>query len=157
MINIWITSLYGSQPASVVFAIKTATFWSELPVSMGPRLRLLICDCKRACLDPELHLSIGPILYLWFCTFKTATLASELLVSKGPSLRLLICKCKTACLDPEWQLSIGPRPHLGFFSFKTATLARIASLYVSKTSPMVVCMQNNVISIRINSLYGSQR
>ena len=47
------TSLYGSQPSSVVFASKTATFESELQVSMGPRLRLLICECKTACLGPE--------------------------------------------------------------------------------------------------------
>ena len=51
----WIrfTSLYGSQPSSVVFACKTATFGSVLQISMGPRLRLLICECKTVCLDPE--------------------------------------------------------------------------------------------------------
>ena len=48
-----IASLYWSQPSSVVFACKIATFRSELQVSMGPRLRLLICECKRACLDPK--------------------------------------------------------------------------------------------------------
>ena len=77
-----IASLYGSQSSSVViayrtptfglldpaficcfvhsihslicgFAIKTATFGSELHVSTGPRLRLLICEWKTACLDPE--------------------------------------------------------------------------------------------------------
>ena len=53
VISIRITSLYGSQPSSVVFACKRATFGSELQVSMGPRLRLLICECKTACLDPE--------------------------------------------------------------------------------------------------------
>ena len=53
VISIRITSLYGSQPLSVVFARKTATFASELQVSIGPRLHLLICACKRACLDPE--------------------------------------------------------------------------------------------------------
>ena len=45
VISIRITSLYGSQPSSVVFAWKTATFGSELQVSMGPRHRLLICEC----------------------------------------------------------------------------------------------------------------
>ena len=47
------TSLYGSQPSSVVFACKTATFGSELQVSMGRRLRLLICEFKTACLYSE--------------------------------------------------------------------------------------------------------
>ena len=75
VISIRIISLYESQPSSVVFACKTATFGSELQVSMGPRLRLLICECKTACLDPELQVSIGPRSHLWFFAFKTATLA----------------------------------------------------------------------------------
>ena len=33
---------------------------------------------------------------------------------------------------------------------------RIASLYGTQTSPIVLRMQTNVISIRISSLYGSQ-
>ena len=53
VISIRITSLYGSQTSSVVFAYKTAAFGSELQVSMGPRLRLLICERKTAFLDPE--------------------------------------------------------------------------------------------------------
>ena len=53
VISIRITSLYGSQLSSVVFACKTATFASELQISMVPRLRLLIFECKTACLDPE--------------------------------------------------------------------------------------------------------
>ena len=52
---------------------------------------------------------------------------------------------------------MGPRPHLWFFAFKTATLApEYASLYGSQPSSVVLCMQNNVISIRMTSLYGSQ-
>ena len=35
-----ITSLYRSQPSSVVFACKTATLGPELQVSMGPRPHL---------------------------------------------------------------------------------------------------------------------
>ena len=94
--DVWIriTSLYGSQTSPVVFACKTPTFGSELLVSMGPRLRLLICECKTACLDPEWHLSIGPSLQLGFCALKTATLASEWLVSMGPSTHLLLLHSK---------------------------------------------------------------
>ena len=53
VISTRITSLNGSQPSSVVFACKTASLGPELQVCMGPRLRLLICECKTACLDPE--------------------------------------------------------------------------------------------------------
>ena len=48
VINIRITSLHETQHSSVVFACKRATFVSELQVSMGPRIRLLICECKTA-------------------------------------------------------------------------------------------------------------
>ena len=44
------TSLHGSQPSFVPFACKTATLGPQLQVSMGPRL------------------------HLWFFEFKTATL-----------------------------------------------------------------------------------
>ena len=39
-----ITSLSGSQPSSVGFACKTASFGSELQVSMGPRPHLSFCE-----------------------------------------------------------------------------------------------------------------
>ena len=45
VISTRIASLYRSQPSSEVFACKTATFGSELQVSMGPRLRPVICVC----------------------------------------------------------------------------------------------------------------
>ena len=53
VISVRITSLYVSQPSFVVFACKTVTLGPELQVSMGPRLRLLSCGYKTACLDPE--------------------------------------------------------------------------------------------------------
>ena len=59
-------SLYGSQPSSVVFAMKTAT------------------------LGPELQVSIGPRPHLWFFAFKTASLASESQVSMGPTPHLFV-------------------------------------------------------------------
>ena len=53
VISIIITNLYWSQSSSVVFICKAATFGTELQLSICPRLRLLICECKTACLDPE--------------------------------------------------------------------------------------------------------
>ena len=57
------TSLYGSQPSSVVFAFKSATFGSELQVSMGPRPHLSFCACKTTWLA---LVSMGPSPHLWF-------------------------------------------------------------------------------------------
>ena len=124
VISVRITNLYVSQPSSVVFACKAATFGWELLVSMGPRLLLLIfCECKTAVLDPEWRLSIGPSLHLWFSAFKTAPLASELLVSMGSSPHLSFGSCKTAWLALELLVSMGPRPHLSFCACKTTRFA----------------------------------
>ena len=63
---------------------KTATLAPELQVSMGPSLHLWFCAFKRATLTPELQVSMGPSPHLWFCAFTTATLSPELIVSMGP-------------------------------------------------------------------------
>ena len=75
---------------------------------------------------------MGPRSHLWFFILKAATLALEKLVSMGPS------------------------PHLWFLHAKSDFSIRITSLHGSQTSPVVLCMQNNLISIRNTSLYGSQ-
>ena len=74
MIRIRITTLYGSQPSSVVFACKTATLGPELQVCIGPRSHLWFFAFKTASLAPELQVSMGPSPHLWFCTLTTATL-----------------------------------------------------------------------------------
>ena len=66
VISIRITSLYGSQALSVVFACKTASFGAELQVSIGPRPHRSFCACKTARLASELLVSMCPILHLWF-------------------------------------------------------------------------------------------
>ena len=43
----WITSLYLSQPSSVVFACKTAHFGPEFQVSMGPTPHLRFLHAKQ--------------------------------------------------------------------------------------------------------------
>ena len=61
-----ITSLYGSQPSFVAFACKTATLGPELQVSMGPRLHLWFFAFKTVTLAPELQVSMGASPHLWF-------------------------------------------------------------------------------------------
>ena len=99
VISIRITSLYGSQPSSVIFAFKTATFGSEFQVSMGPRAHLWFFAFKTATLAPEFQISMGPSLHLWFCECKTMWLASALLVSIGPSPHLWFLQAKQQLLD----------------------------------------------------------
>ena len=74
VISIRITSLYGSQPSSVVFACKTARLGPELHISMGPSSHLWFFAFKTATLAPELQVFMGPSPHLWFCAFTTASL-----------------------------------------------------------------------------------
>ena len=66
VISTRITCLYASQPLSVVFGCKTATFVAELQVSMGPRYDLSFCACTTAGLTSELLVSMGPSPLQWF-------------------------------------------------------------------------------------------
>ena len=98
--SIRITSLYGSLPSSEVFGCKTATFWPELQVSMGPKS----------------HLS--------FCAWKTAWFALVWLVYMGSTPHQCFFSCKTATLGPDLQVSMGPRLHMWFWAHITACLAQ---------------------------------
>ena len=63
------------------------------------------------------------------------------------------CACKSSTLAQELLVSIGPRPHLWFLHAKQR---QHTSLYMYQTSPVVLCVQNSVISTRISSFYGFQ-
>ena len=120
VISTRITCIYWSQPLSVVFECKTATFGAELQVSMGPRHDLSFCACRRAWLatslywsqpssevfackpatfGSKLHVSMGPRNHLWFSAWKIASLASELLVSIGRSSHLRFLHANQRLLD----------------------------------------------------------
>ena len=132
VISTRITCLYGSQLSSLFFACKTAPFGEELQVSLGSSPHLWFCAMKTATLETKLHVSMGPRFHLWFCACKTECLASILLVPMGPAL---IC---------------------GFSIQNSDSWTRITCLYGSQTSPVVLWVQNIVISIRIASLYVFQ-
>ena len=96
VISIRITSLYGCQLSSVVFACKTATFGSELHVSMVPRLRLRFFPFKTAPLVTRIaSLYLYSALICWFLHSKQRHLATETLVSMGPRPHLSFCACNT--------------------------------------------------------------
>ena len=131
------TSLCGSQPSSVVFACKTASFWSELKFSTGPRLCLVICACETARLAPELLISKGPRPHLSFCACKTTWLASELLVSMGASPHLWFLHAKQRLLDQNYKsLSVPDFPKI-FRIQNSAFCTKISSLYWSQRSSVV--------------------
>ena len=84
-----ITCLYGSQPLSVVFGFKTATFWAELQVSMSPRHDLSFCGCKTACLASEKLVSMGPSPHVWFLDSKQRLLDQN---NKSPRVPDITCR-----------------------------------------------------------------
>ena len=110
----WITSLYVTQPSSVVYACKTTHFGSEFQVSMGPSPHLWFCACKTATLGPDLQVCMGPRPHLWFWAHITAYLAQEWIDYIGSNSHLSFCACKTACLASELLVSMGPSPYVFF-------------------------------------------
>ena len=122
VISIRITNLYGSQPSSVVFACKAATFGSELQLSMCTRLRLLICECKTACLDAE--------CICCFC-MQNSDFRTRITSLYGSQTSPMFFAFKTATLAPELQVSMGPSPHLWFLHAKLRLLdQKYKSLWV---------------------------
>ena len=156
MISIRITSLYGSQPSSVVYACKTATLGPESQASMGPTPHLWFFAFKTVPLAPELQVSVGPSPHLLFCACKTKWLASELLVSMCPRPHLSFCACKTTWLASELLVPMVPSPHLWFLQAKERLVDQNYKSQASQTSPVCFCIQNSAFSTRIASLYGSQ-
>ena len=99
---------------------------------------------------------MGPSTHLWLCANKTACLAPILQVSMGPRPHLLICACKTASLATNKESVWVPAYICRFCIQNSDFMTRKTSLYGSLTSPVDLCMHNNVRSARITSLYGSQ-
>ena len=141
-----LTSLYGAQTSSVVFACKPATFGPKLHVSMGPRTHLWFSACKTPCLASELLVSMGPCPHLWFCIqnndlwnritnlygsqtspvdlcrqYRVISTRITCLYRSQPLS--VIFACKTATFGAEFQGFMGPRHDLSFCACKTAWLA----------------------------------
>ena len=137
--NVSIASLYGSQPSSVFFACKTASFGSELQVSMGPRPHLWFLCVQNSVISTRIAslyrsqtspvvlctqnnvISIritslygsqtSPVVFCMQNNVNSIRITS--LYGSQPSF--VVFASKTATLGPELQVSIGPRSHLCFF------------------------------------------
>ena len=74
----------------------------------------------------------------------------------GSSPHVWFCACKSVALAHEFLVSTGPSPHLWFLQAKHRLLCQHTCLHGYQTSPVVLCIQNSVISNRITSFYGFQ-
>ena len=93
-----ITSLYGSQTEPVVLCMQNGVITTLNTCLYGSQLLSLVFACKTAPFGAELQVCIGPWPHLSFCACKTASLASELLISRGPSPRLWFLDAKQRLL-----------------------------------------------------------
>ena len=66
-----------SEPSSVVLAFKTAILAPEILVSIGPSPHQWFWHAKQRLLDQILQVYIGPGLRLLICECKTASLDPE--------------------------------------------------------------------------------
>ena len=119
VISTGITRLYGFQPSSVVLCILNSDLWPQLLVSIGPRLHLWFSACKTACLASESLVSMDPSPHLWFLHAKQRLLHPNRKSLCVPDITCCLClQCsvistRTTCL-------YGFQPFSVVFSFKTA-------------------------------------
>ena len=93
VISTRITCLYRSQPLSVIFACKTATFGAEFQGFMGPRHDLSFCACKTAWLASEWLVSMSPSPHVWFLDAKQCLLDRN---NKSLWVPDITCRCVNA-------------------------------------------------------------
>ena len=169
VISCRITSLYESQPSSVVLCIQNSDFMTKITVSMCTRPHLWTCTCKTSWLALEKLVSMGPRPHLWIfalqnrdikTTIKTTItslygsqtspvdlwiqnsvpcLPLELLVSMCHSPLLWFCAFKTATLALQLQGSMCPCPHLLFCKRKIAWLAPKLQLSIVPRPHLCIC------------------
>ena len=105
----------------MAFACKTAPLGPELIVSIGPRLPMFFVNSKQGALASRMTQVLRVPASSVFCAFKTA-ISIRITSLYGSQPSFVAFACKTAPLGPELRVSMGPRPHM-VFAFKTETLA----------------------------------
>ena len=152
VISNWITTLYVSQPSSVVFS----DFWTRITSLCGSQNSPVIFCMQNSVpsiRNTSLHGSQLSRVVFW-C--KTATYGPEKQVSMGPRHDLSFGGCKTAWLASEILVSMGRSPHVCFLDGKQRLLDQNnKSLRVADKSCRFV-QGNSNFSPWITSLYVSQ-
>ena len=121
--DFWIrnTSLFVSQPSSVILFIQNSDFSIGITSLYGSKPSFVAFACKTATLGPDLQVSMGPRPYQWFFAFKRATLAPEVQVSVSQTLPSALCMQNIVISIRNTSL-YGYQPSFVVFAFKTSTL-----------------------------------
>ena len=117
-----ITSLYVSQTSPKVFCIQNSDFSTRIASLYWSQLSSVVF------------------------AFKTATLGSELQVSMGPRPHLCFLHSKQLLYHQNCKSLWVPALICGFCIQNSDFRIRITSLYWPQTSPVILCIQNSVIS-----------
>ena len=130
VISTRITSLYGSQPTSAVFACETAPFEPEILISMIPRPHLTLCAFKTAWLASELLVSVGPSPHLWCLDAKQRLLDQNNKSLWVPDITCRLCM-QYIVISPRITSLYGSQPSSQVFACKTETFVQnVKSVWV---------------------------
>ena len=114
-----------------------------------------VFTCQTVTLGPELQVSIGPTLHLWFFAFKQR-FSPRIPSHYGSQLStVVLCTHNSGIMTRINSLYESQTSSVVLCIQSSVISTRITSLHGSKTSPVVLCLQNNAISIRNTSLYVS--
>ena len=149
------TSVYGSQTTSVVLSTPNSVLSTRIKRQYGFQPSPVVLFMQTATLALELLVSIVPSSHLWFLHAKQRLLDPNSKSLWVPVITCRFCDCNAARLAPELLVPMGPSPYLRFSVQKSDFWSRITRLYGTQTTPVVLCMQERVISTWITSLYGS--
>ena len=148
VISTWFTSLYGSEPSSVVFAWKTATvgpvyeslwvpdltgrfvhskqrdLYQNIKFTWVPALICCFVHAKQRLLDQCTSLYVSQTWTVVLCMYNSGlNIRFTILYGSQPSS--VVFACKTAWLVSESLVSMGSSPHLWFWAHITACLAQV--------------------------------
>ena len=153
MLSTRMTSLYGFQPSPVVLCLQNSDFRTRL-TSLNVSQSSSVDLCRHnGGLSTEYQVYMGFSPHLWFCACKTAWLPLKLLVSTCPRPHLCIIANKRACHTIPYGSQTSP---VDLWMQNSVPSTRTTILYWFQPSPVILCLQNSAFRTRITSLYVSQ-
>ena len=119
-----IKSLYGSQTSPVVLYMQNSAIGTRITSPYGYQTLPIVLCTQNSAISTIKLVSMGPSPHLWYMNAKQRLLGQN---NKSLCVPALICV---------------------FWMQNSDFCTRITSLYGSQISPVVLCMQNSVISFK---------
>ena len=153
VLSIRITSLYGSQPSSVVFACKQRLLDQIYKFLWVPDFTCRFVHSNSAWLATRITSLYGFQPSFVVLRSQNSNLKAKIACVYWSQTALLIFCMQNSVPSIRITCLYAFQPSSVVFACKTGELCtRITNPYWSQTSPVILCTQNSVISIRITSL-----